>query len=150
MEVIFIQDVPNVALTGEIKKVADGYYRNYLLPNHLALPATPETVRRIESREELQLKKRARHMSDMAEVAQKLEGYELKMPVRAGVQGRLYGAVTSADIARAIEERLGINLDKRKIELSEPLKQTGNYDIRVRLSSEIVPRLRVILDEGNE
>lgn len=147
MEVIFLQDVPNVARAGEVKKVSDGFYRNYLLPNRLASPATPEMVKKLESEEQIKLKRKARLTSELDDIAQKLEGYKLEIPVKAGSQGRLYGAVTSADIAREIESKLGITVDKRKIGLEEPIKKTGTYDVQIRLAPEITSHLKVVLNE---
>lgn len=114
MRVIFLEDVPNVAKAGEIKKVADGYGRNFLIPRKLALLAdSPESVR-VEAQREAAQKKTG---GESAYLAQQLEAKEVTLKARVGAKDRLYGSITSADIAAELESATGLAIDKRKIEL---------------------------------
>jgi large subunit ribosomal protein L9 len=143
MRVVFLQDVPRVAKAGEIKEVADGYARNFLIPRKLALLARPQalsqlvTVQRTEARENTEL---------MA-LAQQIEGKEVTIKAKAGAKDRLYGSITSADIAAELNKSTGLDIDKRKIELEEPIRQLGNYEVAIRLAKDIVPRIRVSVTE---
>lgn len=142
MKVIFLESVPRVAKSGEIKDVADGYARNYLLPRKLAVIAGPQAMKLVE----IQLKKKARVQAEteaeMKELARQLESKEVVLKAKAGADEKLYGSVTSADIAEELA-KAGLNIDKRKIELAEPIHQLGSYEIEVKLTGEIVPKIKV-------
>ena len=140
MQVIFLEDVPNVAKAGDIKEVADGYGRNFLIPRKLALLATsPESVRRKAQREAAQ-KKMGEESADMA---QQLEDKEVTLKTRVGAKDRLYGSITSADIAAELESATGLAIDKRKIELDEPIHKLGSYEVAIRLGKDVVPKIKV-------
>ena len=140
MQVIFLEDVPNVANAGEIKEVADGYGRNFLIPRKLALLASsPESVR-VEAQHEAAQKKIGKESADMA---QQLEDKEVILKARVGAKDRLYGSITSADIAAELESATGLAIDKRKIELAEPIHQLGSYEVAIRLGKDVVPKIKV-------
>lgn len=142
MRVIFLEDVPNVAKAGEIKKVADGYGRNFLIPRKLALLASsPESVR-VEAQREAAQKKMG---GESAYLAQQLETKEVTLKARVGAKDRLYGSITSADIAAELESATGLAIDKRKIELDEPIHQLGSYEVAIRLGKDIVPKIKVTI-----
>ncbi len=142
MKVIFLQDVPRVAKAGDIKEVASGYGRNFLIPKKLAMLAKPGvTVVELER----QKKATAQVYTEAAKLAGELETKEITLKVRVGVDERLYGSVTSADIADELESSFGLTIDKRKIELDEPIRQLGSYEITVRLAQDVVPKIRVIV-----
>ncbi len=142
MRVIFLEDVPNVAKAGEIKKVADGYGRNFLIPRKLALLASsPESVR-VEAQREAAQKKMG---GESAYLAQQLEAKEVTLKARVGAKDRLYGSITSADIAAELESATGLAIDKRKIELDEPIHQLGSYEVAIRLGKDIVPKIKVTI-----
>ena len=147
MKVIFLEDVPNVAGAGEIKEVADGYGRNFLLPRKLAVLAKPEAVNILEA----QLKTRARSQvkteAELIELANNLEGREVFLEARIGSKDRLYGSITAADIADAVENATGFNIDKRKVELEDPIRQVGSYEVAIRLGKDIVPKVKVTVTE---
>ncbi|MDW8350884.1 MAG: 50S ribosomal protein L9 [Anaerolineae bacterium] len=147
MKVLLLQDVYNLGLAGEVKTVADGYGRNYLLPRGLAVLATPSAVKRAERIKQAAIEKRAREKADIEALAQLLAGMTLTFNVRTGEKGKLYGSITSAQIADAIGKRLGSTFDKRKIALREPIREIGTYSVPVRLSAEAAPVVTVIVQQ---
>lgn len=151
MKVVFLEDVPNVAKSGDTKEVADGYGRNYLLPRKLAILANSQATGILQA----QLRKRARLQAqtevEMRELAQQLEGKEIVIKARAGASDRLYGSITSADIVEELSNSTGLVVDKRKIELDEPIRQIGSYEIALRLTKDIIPRITLtVVEEGGE
>lgn len=140
MRVIFLQDVPNVARAGEVKEVADGFGRNFLIPKKLALLAHSPHTAQIEAQRQAAEKKRD---EEAAKLAQQLEEKEITIKARAGTKERLYGSVTSADIAAELEKATGLTIDKKKIELAEPIHHLGNYEVAIRLAKDIVPKIKI-------
>ena len=145
MKVIFLQDVPHVAQAGEVKEVADGYGRNFLIPQKLAALANPQAISQAETR--AQKMEEVRLNAELMELASQLEGKELSLKARAGAKDRLYGSITSADIAAELNNTTGLAIDKRKIELDEPIRRLGSYEIAIRLAGDIVPKIRVTVTE---
>jgi large subunit ribosomal protein L9 len=143
MKVIFLQDVPNVAKAGEIKEVAAGYGRNFLIPRKLAALASPQATSQVRTSAQVQ----AGTDQELVELAHKLEGKEVSLKARAGAKERLYGSITSADIAAGLEKVTGIAVDKRKIELEEPIRQLGSYELTIRLGKDITPKIKVSVIE---
>jgi large subunit ribosomal protein L9 len=143
MKVIFLDDVPNVARAGEIKEVADGYGRNFLIPKKLALLATPQAISQAETSDKTKVGTNA----ELIELANQLEGKEISLKAKAGAKDRLYGSITSADIASELSNTVGLAIDKRKIELDEPIRQLGSYEVAIRLAKDIVPKIRVTVTE---
>jgi large subunit ribosomal protein L9 len=143
MRVIFLQDVPNVAKAGEIKEVADGYGRNFLIPKKLALLANPQAISQTETRDKI----KTRINAELMELASQLEGKEVSLKAKAGAKDRLYGSITSADIAAELNNTTGLDIDKRKIELDEPIRQLGSYEVAIRLAGDIVPKIKVTVTE---
>jgi len=143
MKIVFLEDVPRVAKAGETKEVASGYARNFLIPRKLAVPVSAQAMDILAAR-------RHRHeqtFSELGELAAQLEGQEVILRARAGAKERLHGSVTSADIAAALEKSTGIAVDRRKIELAEPIHQLGSYEVAIRLAKDIVPKIRVKVTE---
>lgn len=147
MKVVFLEDMPNVAKTGEIREVADGYGRNFLIPRKLAMLADSQAANMIEA----QLKKKAHFQAqteaEMGELAEQLEGKEVILKARAGAKDRLYGSITSADIAEELSKSAGLVIDKRKIELAEPIRQVGSYEVTIRLTKDIIPKIKLMVVE---
>lgn len=143
MKVIFLQDVSSVARTGEVKDVADGYGRNFLIPRRLAVLATPAALKELEALIRREASRRARTEAELAALANELNGKEVVLKAKAGARERLYGAVTTADIAAELERTTGLVVDKRKIELAEPIKQVGSYEVPIRFSKALVSRIKV-------
>jgi large subunit ribosomal protein L9 len=144
MKVIFLQDVPNVAQTGQVKEVADGYARNYLIPQKLAALAQPQAVSQVETRTK---KMEIRLITEIKELASQIEGKEVSLKAKAGAKDKLYGSITSADIATELKNVTGLEIDKRKIELEEPIRQLGSYEVTIKLGQDITPKIRVTVTE---
>jgi len=148
MRVVFLEDVPNVAKAGEMKEVADGYGRNFLIPKKLALLVNSATISTIESQLKMKAQYQAKTGAELLELAGQLEGKEVTLNARVGTKDRLYGSITSADIAAELETSAGLVVDKRKIELAEPIHKLGSYEVVVRLAKDIVPKMKVTVVAG--
>lgn len=150
MKVILIQDVPDLGEEGDVKSVAPGYARNFLIPNKLAIVATPGELKALRARQRIQQGREERIAEQASTLAKKMAETTLTFEAKAGPTGRLYGSVTTADIAEALSQELGVRFEKRNI-LSEPLRQVGEHSIDVRISRTVEAQLRVIVKgEGAE
>ena len=147
MKVIFLQDVPNVARAGEIKEVASGYGRNFLIPKKLALLANLPALSTIKTQLKTEASSEVQTEDRLAELAQELEGKEITLKARAGAKDHLYGSITSADIAAELENNSGVVIDKRKIELTDPIRQLGSYEVAIKLAKDIIPKIKVTVTE---
>ena len=142
MEVILRQAVENLGKPGEVVKVSNGYARNYLLPRGVAFEATPGNLKRIQQeRNRLEAAENERR-GDAQGLAEKLEQVQLTFSSRVGDEGKLFGSVTSADIAQQLEAQ-GFHVEKRQIDLHEPIKALGVYRIPIRLHADVKPEIRV-------
>jgi large subunit ribosomal protein L9 len=142
MEVILRQAVENLGKPGEVVKVSNGYARNYLLPRGVAFEATPGNLKRIQQeRNRLEAAENERRGSAQG-LAEKLEQVQLTFSSRVGDEGKLFGSVTSADIAQQLEAQ-GFHVEKRQIDLHEPIKALGVYRIPIRLHADVKPEIRV-------
>jgi len=150
MKVIFLEDVPNVARAGEIKEVADGYGRNYLIPHKLAALADTQALIDAEVQIKARVRREAQTEAEMVELAKEVDGKEINLKARAGTKDRLYGSITTADIASELENTTGVVVDKKKIEITEPIRQLGSYDVAIRLSKDIIPKITVTVAEETE
>jgi large subunit ribosomal protein L9 len=142
MKVVFLSDLPGVGQAGQVKEVAEGFARNYLLPRGLALPATPDLVKNWEERKKTEVRRQAREKGSLVALAQRLEGMEMKLVAKAGAGQKLYGSITSADIAAELS-RQGIELDRRQIELPGPIKELGQHLVVVKLAPGLSAQLQV-------
>ena len=149
MKVVLLQNVAGLGTVGEVKEVAQGYARNFLLPKGLAERATPDLMKRAEDMRRAEERRQLLADAEMAVYAETFEGLEVTIKAKAGAQDRLYGAITNADIAEEVQRITGQDMDKRKIELDEPIHKLGEYDVVLRLSKEQTPRLKVIV-KGEE
>jgi len=143
VKVIFIEDVTNVAKAGQTRDVADGYARNFLFPRKLALLADSQAAAAVESHLKKIVKQRALEEAEMSEVAKKISGVEITLKAKVGENEKLYGSITGADIAEALSKASGCEIDKRKIELAEPIKQAGSCDVTVRFTHDIMAVIKV-------
>lgn len=146
MEVVFLQDVANVATVGEVKRVAEGYARNYLIPKGLAIIVSPAVLKNLESRRKAVVGRERQVSQDNAALVGILQGLTVTLKARVGAGGRLYGSITSADIAAELQRLTGLSVDKRRIALEEPLKQLGTFEVTVRLSSALAPKVNVVVE----
>jgi large subunit ribosomal protein L9 len=147
VKVVFLQDVPHVAVAGEVKEVADGYGRNFLLPKKLAVLATPSALKMVEVDRRADALRRARSDAELARLSQALEGTQVVLKAHAGTQDRLFGSITSADIARELHSQRGMDIDKRRIELEEPIRHLGSYEVPIRLAGDMIPKITVIVEQ---
>jgi large subunit ribosomal protein L9 len=147
MKVIFLEDVANIAKAGEVKEVADGYGRNFLIPKNLAALISPETIARLETQRRAQSNKRVQIDAELANMAKQIEGKEVILKAKVGAKDRLYGSITSADIAAELEKITGVTIDKRKIELDEPIRELGSFDIAIKLGKDVIPKVKVTVSE---
>ncbi len=147
MKVVFLQDVPNVARVGEIKEVSDGYGRNFLIPKKLALLATSSATSSTEAQRRITERSQAQTETEMTELAQQLEGKEVILKAKTGAKDRLFGSITSADIASELQNTTGLVVDKKKIELAEPIRQLGSYEVVIKLAKDTAPTIKVIVEK---
>ena len=143
MKVIFMKDVPNVGKAGQIKDVADGYGKNYLLPHKLAMPARAGDIKNVEAQIKARARVAANSEAEMKALAGELENKEIIIKAKVGQQDRLYGSITSADIAAGLESSLKAIVDKRKIELAEPIRTVGSYEVPIKLGKDITTKIKV-------
>ena len=148
MEVILREHVDNLGRRGEVVKVADGYARNYLLPRKLALVATEGNKKQIE-RERVKFDaKEAEEKGAADAVAQRLSSVELDISRKVGETEALYGSVTTSDIAEALAAK-GVEVDRRKVQLQEPIKKLGEYDIPIKLHRDVITKIKLrVIAEG--
>ena len=150
-EVILLQDVEKVGLRGEVVSVARGFARNYLLPRKLAETATPARVAELERRESHRARHEARSVDQAREIAAVLEKTELRFEVKSGPTGSLFGSVTSTDIADELWSARKIRVDRRKIDLHDPIKRIGRYQIAIDLFQDVRVEVRtLVVPEGGE
>jgi large subunit ribosomal protein L9 len=142
MKVVFLEDVKNVAKAGDIKEVADGYARNYLLPRKLALLSQPGAASAVKE----QIAARA-ETEQMKKLAAEIDGKEIIFKVKMGTKDRMHGSITAANISTELKSFTDYEVDKRKIELPETIKQLGTYAIPIKLAKGIEPKIKVTLIE---
>ncbi len=150
MEVLLLQDVDRLGSAGEVKRVADGYARNYLFPKNLAVLATPGAIKQAKLRQEAMARRRERELSTAQALAQALDGQVVTFQARAGESDRLYGSITSANIAEALSAQVGQEVDRRKIELEEPLKELGTHAVTIRLAAGAEAKVTVVIEREEE
>jgi large subunit ribosomal protein L9 len=150
VKVLLIQDVPGLGQVGDIKKVADGYGRNYLLPRGLAKLATDGELRQIEQHKRAAAKHAARELRGAHAMSERLAQMTLVFKARAGEGTKLYGSITSADIASRISQELDRDFDRRKIQLDESLRQLGTHRVPIRLMADLVPEVTVVIEREGE
>lgn len=146
MQVLLLKDVKRLGRAGEIRKVADGYARNYLIPRGLAIVATPGAIRRTDVQKSIEMEREERVRTDSEALADRLSEITLSFQVKASDKGRLYGSVTSADIAEEVERQTGHPVDKRKVVLDEPIRLLGTHKVPIRLLSGVVPEVSVLVE----
>jgi len=151
MQIILLKDVEKVGLRGEVVDVARGYARNYLLPRHLAEPATAGRLEELRRRDELRSRQEARTHDDAREIAARVEQAVLRFDVKAGPTGSLFGSVTATDIADRLWSDHRIRVDRRKIELGDAIKRVGRYEVPVELFTDVDASLRLeVVPEGGD
>ncbi|MGC8877832.1 MAG: 50S ribosomal protein L9 [Anaerolineae bacterium] len=145
MKVLLLEDVENLGHAGSIVSVADGYARNFLIPRKLARSVTEGSLKGIETLRQAAERKRQRQLSDAQELARRLDGLTLTFRARAGEKGKLYGSITTGDLATALQERIGREIDRRKI-ITQPLRQLGQHEVEIHLMTNVVARVNVVIE----
>jgi len=150
MKVVLLQEVYKHGVPGEVVEVADGFARNYLIPQGMAVKATRLALKRSEELRAQVAVRKAQRDEELGRVAELLQDVSLIFAVRAGESGKLYGSITQAEITDALKERLGIEFDRRRVG-DRPLRELGEHKVVVRLSASLAPAIRVIIHrEGEE
>lgn len=150
MQVLLKKDVAGLGQAGDIKRVADGYALNFLIPRGLATIATEGAVKQVKQLKEAADRQRQRQQSQAEIIAQKLAGVSLTFTAKAGEGDKLYGSITGADIAEAIAKVTGEVIDKRRVELAHPIKELGTHQVSLRLAPEVVAQVTVIVQREGE
>jgi large subunit ribosomal protein L9 len=143
MKVLFKKDVPDVAQAGQVKDVADGYARNFLIPRGFAVAATNAALKQVADVQATAARHAAEEERAAQELKQKLESKPIVVEAKAGAQGRLYGSVTTADVANAIQKQVGTGLDRRDLEITDPVRQVGSYRATARLHRSVTATITI-------
>ncbi len=146
MEVILKEDVPKLGNRGEVVKVAEGYGRNFLLPRKLAIEANPANKAVIEQMKAAAVRRSAKEKSEAEALSKQFDGLEVKFVRKSGENDQLFGSVTSSDIAEALEKK-SFHIDRRKIQLHEPLKTIGEFTVPVKLHKDVTTHLKVVIEK---
>ena len=147
MKVILQQDVKGQGKKGQMIEVSEGYARNYLLPRKLAVTATADAINTMNLKEKARRAEEARQRAEALETAEKLKGCVVKLTAKAGQGGRLFGAVTTKEIAEGLSKQHGLEIAKQKLVLDEPIKAFGSYQIKAKLGFEVVATVYVVVSE---
>lgn len=147
VELILTENVEGLGVAGDVVRVAEGYARNYLLPRKLAAPVTDATRRQLETRRRRREEQQRQELEKARSLAAGLEAASCTLPVKAGAEGKLFGSVTANDIAAALQAQ-GLAVDRRQIQLPEPLRELGVFNVPVRLHPEVQATLKVWIVEG--
>jgi len=142
IQLVLQHDVENVGKSGDLVKVRPGFARNYLLPRSLAVPATTSQVNRIAHEKAVALAKNEKLRKESTDLAQKLSGLTIKLARAVGEDGKLFGSVTTKEIEATVKA-LGYDVDRKKMQLAEPIKALGSYEIPLKLSSDVTATLKV-------
>lgn len=146
MKVILIKDVKGIGKAGEVAAVSDGHARNYLIPKGFAKEASGANIKELDKKKAEEEQKRQELLAEAKEQAERLEKVGITIKTKSGEGGRLFGSITSKDIADALLSEHGIELDKRKILLDNPIKQAGRYEVGVKLYHEVVSKISVTVE----
>jgi large subunit ribosomal protein L9 len=149
MKVILLQDVEGLGKAGDLKEVANGYARNYLLPRQLAAGATPALVANRKQRIASEQRKIEKQVAQDRQQAERLSQVTLTFRARVGRQGRLYGSITSQDIATGLRETAGLNIDRRVIDMPEPIRELGTFQVPIKVASKLQPKITVYVVDAN-
>ena len=149
MKVILLKDVDHLGRTGDVKEVAPGYARNFLLRRGLVVQATPGQMKRLDQLKAQRAKEDQRRLTEAQQLAARLSALEVTIPARVGEQGRLFGSVTTQDVAAALKQQHGVEIDRRDLEQDEPIRALGTHTVGVRLGGSVHAQVKVtVVDEA--
>ncbi|MCC8127048.1 MAG: 50S ribosomal protein L9 [Clostridiales bacterium] len=143
MEIVLLQDVKSLGKKGQIVKVNDGYGRNYILPKKLGIEATAKNLNELKLQKANAEKVAAQEIADAKELAAKIEAVSVTLKMKAGVSGRAFGSVSSKEIAVAAKEQIGMEIDKKKLVLPDPIKTFGTHEVPLKLHKDVTAKLKV-------
>lgn len=149
MEVILLEDVKTLGKKGQIVKINDGYARNYVLPKKLGLEATAKNLNDLKLQKARQAKEEAQELADAKALAVKIEEKVVTVSMKIGEGGRTFGAISTKEIAAEAKQQLGLDIDKKKMKLDEPIKTLGTHDVAVKLHKDVTATLKVKVVEKN-
>ena len=147
MQVILLEDVKTLGKKGDIVKVSDGYATNFVLPKNLGIEATPKNLNDLKVQQKRDEKAAAEILAQSREYAEKVEAVTVKVCMKAGEGGKVFGSVSSKEIATAAKQQFGFDIDKKKIQMAEPIKSFGIFEIPVRLHPQVTCKLKVSVTE---
>ncbi|HJT24522.1 MAG TPA: 50S ribosomal protein L9 [bacterium] len=142
MKVLLKNDVPKIGKKGELLDVKEGYARNFLIPNGLAIEATGGTLKQYDEEKKAGERKKAKEKEEAQALAAKIKGTTITLKHKAGEEGRLFGSITSAEVAEALKQK-GFDIDKKQIILDEPIRLVGSHDVKIKLHTEVTASLHV-------
>ncbi|MFS8500467.1 MAG: 50S ribosomal protein L9 [Caldicoprobacter sp.] len=143
MKVILLQDVKGQGKQGDVVNVSDGYARNYLFPKKLAIEATEQNLKALKEKKQAEIRRKEQELSEAQKLANALSGLTVVIKARSGSEGKLFGSVTNKEIADELKKQHGMDIDRKKIVLPEPIKSTGNYAVTVKVYPEVTATLTV-------
>lgn len=144
VKIILMQDVPKLGDAGTVQDVAPGYARNFLIPQGIATIATRGSIKQVEERQAAEAKRIAKQEEELRGLSERIQGTRIEVQVRAGEQGRLYGSITAADVAEKLAAAVGEEIDRRKVDLDEPIRSLGEHEVTVRLVGRLTPTITVV------
>ncbi len=143
MEIILTQDVKSLGKKGEIVKVSDGYARNFILPKKLGMEATKQNLYDLNMQKAAEVKRQKEILEEAKEFGKKLEGLTIKVSIKAGEGGKTFGSVSTKEIAEAAKKQFNLELDKKKLQLNDPIKNAGSYTVPVKLHPQVTAEMKV-------
>ncbi len=143
MKVVLIKDVAGLGKTGDVKEVADGYARNFLFRRNLALPAVRSSLNTIEAQLRREVREQQQHAEELALLAQRIEGLSIELKAKVMEEDRLYGSIRDHHIADELKRTTGIDIERTSIEMGQPIRQLGTYELTVRLTRDLTPKIKV-------
>ena len=148
MQVILLQDVKSLGKKGEIVKVSDGYARNFVIPKKLGVEATEKNKNELKLQKAHEDKVAAKKLADAKAMAEDLAGRKIIVKMKAGENGKVFGSISAKEIAAAAKEQHGLELDKKKIQVTEPIKSFGTFEVPIKLHTQVTGKLNVIVQEA--
>lgn len=143
MEIILLQDVKSLGKKGDIVKVSDGYARNFILPKKLGVEATKQNLYELNNQKAAEAKRQQEIFEEAKEFAKKLESLTVTVTIKAGEGGKTFGSVSSKEIVEAAKKQFNLDLDKKKLQLNDPIKQAGSYTVPVKLHPQVTAEMKV-------
>ncbi|HBI72891.1 MAG TPA: 50S ribosomal protein L9 [Lachnospiraceae bacterium] len=146
MEIILTQDVRSLGKKGEVVKVSDGYARNFILPKKLGVQATKQNLYELEQQKAAEAKRQKELLEEAKDFAKKLGKISIKVGIKAGEGGKTFGSISTKEIAAAVKDQFNLDIDRKKIQLSDPIKNAGSYTVPVKLHPQVTADMKVLVE----